>query len=99
MKLRQIKKTSDETKSAVSQLKSCKSVTRPAGYGFVTLRHGQGVKLSRNYQSADVTYSAEIVVRDNPKQIRKGLRRLESIIEAPLVQKVQEQHELLNKLA
>ena len=71
---------------------------KPDMLGFVELSHTQEVKLSRNYQSAGASYSVRLVVRDTPDEIKKGVKRAEAIVEGPLADKVEEQHNLLNQL-
>ena len=60
--------------------------------------HSQEIKVSANYQSASSTYGVKLIVDDSEDAIRKGIKRAEGLVEAPLVEKVQQQRELLANL-
>lgn len=63
--------------------------------GTVKLTHTQSIKQSINYQTGDVGYAVELVVRDNPKAIAEGLARAEKIVEDALGDKLPQTTELL----
>lgn len=61
----------------------------------IKITHGQSIKQSANYQSADCSYSVEVIVDDTPKAIKKGMKRAESLVEAALALKVTQQRKFL----
>jgi hypothetical protein len=67
--------------------------------GIVSVSHFQSVKQSIDYQSADAGYTLRINCIDDPKVIRKAIRRAERIVESALVDKVEQQQQLLRALA
>jgi hypothetical protein len=66
--------------------------------GEVLVHFSQSIKQSLNYQSAEVNIGITLPVENSDRAIRKGFRRAERLIEAPLVSKFREQQELLGKL-
>ncbi len=92
------KKASADTKAYVPHTRSVNNVVKPTGFGYVEIYHSQDVKLSRNYQSAGCTYGVKLIVEDTKKSIKEGIARAEALVETPLCQKVQEQHEMLGTL-
>lgn len=66
--------------------------------GKVRLSHGQAIKQSHNYHSAEASFSAEIVVPNSPKSIRRGYNQLVDIVEESLARKVDQQREFLHNL-
>lgn len=70
----------------------------PIPSGTIRLTHTQTVRQSANYQSAEVSYGAEIEVPNNPIAIKNGVAYLERTIEGPLVEKLGQHRKLLAKL-
>ncbi len=64
----------------------------------VKLSHGQSIKQTHNYQSAEASFSAELVVENDSKSVRKGYRRLVQIVEEELARKVGQQRDFLHGL-
>lgn len=64
----------------------------------VKLSHGQSVKQTANYQSAEANYSVELVVPNDKAAIARGFRQLEETVEEVLSHKVQQQRMFLEKL-
>ena len=65
----------------------------------VQIHHHQSVKLSKNYNSSEVSYGVELTVLNTNEAIRKGQKRAERLVEGPLVVKVKEQSQVLDSLA
>jgi hypothetical protein len=65
----------------------------------VEIWHTQDVKLSQNYQSASASYGVKLIVADDEEAIKAGIKRAELIVEEPLVEKVNQQRELLKGLS
>jgi hypothetical protein len=93
------RKPTAEDKGYIDHVKSQVSKVTPLKGGVVELYHSQEVKLSHSYQSASSVYGVKLIVEDNKLAIKKGIRRAERIVEAPLVMKVREQHKMLRELA
>lgn len=64
----------------------------------IKLSHGQSIKQSANYQSADASYSAELVVENTPDEIKKGIKYLETLVEEALALKVTQQRKFLLRI-
>ena len=64
----------------------------------IKLSHGQTIKQSHSYQSAEASFSAELVVDYTDKEVRKGFRKLATIVEENLAKKVDQQREFLHNL-
>lgn len=64
----------------------------------VIIHFTQSIKQSQNYQSAEVSIGISIPVGDSDKEVRRGFRRAERLIEEPLVAKFNQQKDLLGKL-
>jgi len=79
--------------------KSAATTVQPSLPGTVELTHSQSIRQSANYQSIEAFYCAKTTCRDNPAEIKKAIAHLESVVEAPLVSKIAEQRNLLDKLA
>lgn len=75
------------------------TVIRPQLDGTVRLTHSRTLKQSIGYQTADLTYGAEIVVHDTPKDIENGIARLEDLVTGALAENLPETRKLLKTLA
>ncbi len=75
------------------------SVEVTAVDGIIELTHFQSVKQSINYNSADCSYGAKIRVKDDPKQIKAAIKRLETLIEDRLSTKFVEQRDVLESIS
>jgi len=64
----------------------------------IKISHGQTVKQSANYQSADASYSVELIVDDSPSTIKAGIKRAEEIVEEAMAHKVTQQRKFLLQL-
>lgn len=64
----------------------------------IRLSHGQSIKQTHNYQSAEASFSAELVVPYTDKEVRKGFRKLTTIVEENLAKKIDQQREFLHNL-
>lgn len=86
-------------KDAAGRVKGAITIVAPSQeIGIVRISHTQGIKQSINYQSADASYTATIACHDNPKEVRKTIKRAEKLVESALVDKVTQQTRLLKSL-
>ena len=72
---------------------------RPIDSGHIQLWHHQSFKQSANYQTAEASYGASIIVPSQPLLIKKGVQRLERLVERLLRTKSKEQRTTLNQMA
>lgn len=66
---------------------------------YVKISHTQGMRQSHNYQTADVSYSVELFVKDTPTDIAAGILRCEEIVENALGDKLPQSQALLHAVA
>lgn len=67
--------------------------------GRVEITHSMSIKQSVGYQTGDLAYGIKVVTANTPKDIARGIRQCESIVEDALANKMPEMHELLTQLA
>lgn len=69
------------------------------GDGTIKLTHFRSVKQSLRYQTGDLSYGAEIIVHDTPKDVKAGIERIETLVSDALAEGIPEMRELLTALA
>lgn len=67
--------------------------------GTVKIWHTQDIKQSQNYQTVGASYGIQMTVKDNPKDITRGILQAESVVEKFLTSKYKEQRNLLEKIS
>lgn len=77
------------------KLKPQDTETQPAR---LRLTHGQTIKMSRNYQTVEVTQQVTLECDDSPAALAKTQQRAEEMVEEVLARKVKQQEELLEAL-